>query len=122
MPRQKRSSRTLLNAEQRAASLGSIGTNLSFGEGISLTEYNQLIDDLRNEIISYNQALSSIDKAANAIEAFERQLQDLSERLLTGVATVYGKHSSEYEMAGGVRKSDRKRPVRRTPTLLSAQS
>jgi hypothetical protein len=27
--------------------------------------------------------------------------------MLTGVACKYGKDSSEYEMAGGVRKSDR---------------
>jgi len=32
--------------------------------------------------------------------------------MMNAVAAVYGKDSSEYEMAGGVRKSERKRPKR----------
>ena len=37
-------------------------------------------------------------------------------RMLTGVATEYGKDSPEYEAAGGVRKSERKKPVRKPKT------
>ena len=43
----------------------------------------------------------------------EKTLMALSEKMLLGVAFEYGKDSAEYEMAGGVRKSQRKRPVRR---------
>ncbi|MDF5737696.1 MULTISPECIES: hypothetical protein [unclassified Nostoc] len=32
--------------------------------------------------------------------------------MLLSVAAKYGKNSDEYKMAGGVRRSDRKRPVR----------
>lgn len=41
----------------------------------------------------------------------------MSERMLAGVAARYGKDSSQYEQAGGVRKSERKRPTRKTKTL-----
>lgn len=44
------------------------------------------------------------------------QVKDLSKRMLTGVASKYGKNSSEYEMAGGTRKSERKKPVAKKPT------
>ncbi|BAZ67792.1 hypothetical protein NIES4106_25490 [Fischerella sp. NIES-4106] len=51
---------------------------------------------------------------------------DISERMLTGVACKYGKDSSEYEMAGGVRKSDRVRKstttrLKSTPDETSMQ-
>ncbi|MBD2459677.1 hypothetical protein H6G89_01355 [Oscillatoria sp. FACHB-1407] len=116
MPRKKRGSKVLTTAELRAASLNSLGSNLEFSEGINLTEYKQLINSLRDELKSYNEALSLVDRSSNAIDDFEKRLKDFSERMLLGVATVYGKDSSEYEMAGGVRKSDRKRPVRRITT------
>ena len=43
----------------------------------------------------------------------EKALRDLNERCLSGVAAKYRKDSSEYEKAGGMRKSERKRPVRK---------
>ncbi|NJL35451.1 MAG: hypothetical protein HC899_00920 [Leptolyngbyaceae cyanobacterium SM1_4_3] len=116
MPRQKRSSRVLVNAERRAASLRSVSNSLDFGEGVSLADYTQLIEDLRAELATHNEALSLIDKSTNAIQDIESKLRDLSERLLLGVGTRYGKNSNEYEMAGGIRKSDRKRPTRRSQT------
>ena len=41
------------------------------------------------------------------IEHQEKSLSALCERMLLGVAVKYGKDSAEYEMAGGVRKSER---------------
>jgi len=37
----------------------------------------------------------------------EKSLGDLADQMLIGVAFKYGKNSREYEMAGGVRKSER---------------
>ena len=54
-----------------------------------------------------------MDGAYNNFLAEEASLRDLSERMLAGVAAVYGKNSDQYEQAGGVRKSERKRPVRK---------
>lgn len=45
-------------------------------------------------------------------------IRDYSERILLGVAMKYGKNSDEYEMAGGIRKSERKRPVRKMQAFL----
>lgn len=36
-------------------------------------------------------------------------VKDWNERVLTGVATKYGKNSNQYEMAGGKKKSERKK-------------
>ena len=42
-------------------------------------------------------------------------LADLSERMLAGVASQFGRDSDAYEKAGGTRKSDRRRPTSLTP-------
>jgi hypothetical protein len=53
--------------------------------------------------------LSSLDGDLNKLEAAEDALNDLSERMLAGVGVKFTRDSDEYEEAGGVRKSDRKR-------------
>jgi hypothetical protein len=109
MSRAKRRSRILQNAEIRAAGLASIDQKINFGDACNLENMNQLIEELRKNIVSYNTALSVIDSSRTQIKQLEKSLGDISERMLTGVACKYGKDSKEYEMAGGVRKSDRVR-------------
>ena len=57
-----------------------------------------------------------MDALQNQVNEAERLLADQSEQMLMGVAVKYGKNSSEYEMAGGVKKSERKKPARRLAT------
>jgi hypothetical protein len=54
-------------------------------------------------IDAYNTALSVIDSSKTEIDQLEKTLADVSDKMLIGVAFKYGKDSSEYEMAGGVR-------------------
>ena len=57
-------------------------------------------------------ALSVIDSSKTEIDQLEKNLSELAERMLIGIAFKYGKDSREYEMAGGVRKSERIRRSR----------
>ncbi|MGB3517964.1 MAG: hypothetical protein WBA43_16020 [Elainellaceae cyanobacterium] len=93
----------------------SIHASLDLGNGLTLAEYNQAINAVRADIDTYNEALSQVDNASNAVQAGEKKLRDLSEQMLMAVAAKYGKDSSEYEMAGGTRKSERKKPKPRQP-------
>ncbi len=43
----------------------------------------------------------------------EKELKDWNGRMLAGVGSEFGKDSPEYEAAGGVRKSERKKPARK---------
>ncbi len=113
MSRAKRSSRTLERAERRHAALQSISQQLEIGDGLTLETYKAQIQALRDEISAYNTILSSADRAANLVKTLESQLDQISERMLLGIAVKYGKDSNEYEMAGGTRKSERKRPARK---------
>lgn len=71
------------------------------------------INDFRQKLDGYNTALSEIDSRLNTVQDTEKKLRDLSERMINGVASKYGKDSPEYEIAGGVRKSERKKTARK---------
>lgn len=62
---------------------------------------------LRNRIENYNRALAELDSSKKEIDELEKSLADMIDILSIGVAFKYGKESRKYEMAGGMRKSDR---------------
>jgi hypothetical protein len=109
MTRQKSTSRILKKAELRTSGLKAIDPNMDFGDTRNLQNMTQLIELLRTKIDAYNTALAVIDSSKTEITELEKNLGELSEKMLIGVAFKYGKDSREYEMAGGVRKSERVR-------------
>lgn len=113
MAYKKRASPVLEKAAKRLAGLASIDPALDLGGGLTLQAYRQQVESLQAKLEAYNTALSQVDELGNQIKAEEKKLKDLNERMLAGVAAKYGKDSDEYEKAGGIRKSERKRPVRR---------
>jgi uncharacterized protein YukE len=117
MPRKSRGSQSLDKADRRAAALKSISPSLDLGNGLTLDTYQSLMETLRDKLETYNTTLAMIDKAQHELVETERKLDDLSEHMLLGVATKFGKSSDEYGMAGGVRKTDRKRPVRQSKAV-----
>lgn len=57
-----------------------------------------------------NQLLAAtVDSTYVEMLEFEKSLADLTDHMLLGVASRFGRNSSEYEAAGGVRKSERVR-------------
>jgi len=93
----------------RLASVKSIDSEIDLGNGITAANYETQINLLRTKLNSYNTALSTIDDLYNECIAQIDVVRDWNDRVLTGVATKYGKNSSQYEMAGGVKKSERKK-------------
>lgn len=122
MARTKSSSRILENAELRSAGLKAIDPHIDFGEARNLTNMIQLIEQLRSKIDYHNTALIVINSAKTEIKELEKKLGELSEKMLIGVAFKYGKDSREYEMAGGVRKSERIRRSTRSRLKAGAET
>lgn len=120
MTRKKRTSRTLERAELRIAGLKAVDPQMDFGDTRTLTHLTAQIERLRTKLNDYNTALAVIDSSKSEIEALEKTLGDLSDQMLIGVAFTYGKDSRAYEMAGGVRKSERIR--RSTASRLKANA
>ncbi|MGA9994124.1 MAG: hypothetical protein WBP93_01865 [Pyrinomonadaceae bacterium] len=108
----KRSSKVLETVQTRASNLASIDPNLSLGAELTLAKFKERIDNLRNKLDAYNQTLSLADQQANEVDAAEKECTEYNRRMLSGIAAVHGPDSNEYEMAGGTRTSERKRPTR----------
>jgi hypothetical protein len=109
----KRVSPDLVKAEERVKKLGAINSTLEVG-GLTLPAYQGQVDAARTLLDRYNALLTEADLLADQFDNAETGLKDWSERMLAGVGVKYGKDSPEYEAAGGVRKSERKKPVRKT--------
>ncbi len=123
MARRKRTSQMLEKAARRAAGINSIDPNLNLGNGLTLPAFSTLIETMRTRENAYNTALSNLDKLYREMLQTERELGDMAEHMLLGVATRYGKSSVEYGMAGGVPKNQRRKKLRgESPTSSSEQS
>ena len=109
MARRKKESSTLAKAEWRLSGMKSISDKLDLGNGLSIVAYEKEIVVLRNEIAEYNMLLSKVDAASNRVNSAEKNLANMTSNMLTSVSLKYGKDSSEYEMAGGTRKSERRK-------------
>ena len=121
MARIKRSSRILSKAEKRLASIESINSNLDIGEGLTVQGYTDKIEKVRQSLQTYNRTLSTIDNLLTQLIENEKDLADYSQKILGGIAYKFGNNSHEYQMAGGTRKSDRKRPVRQTKVAPTSE-
>jgi hypothetical protein len=109
MARQKRSSEVLEKAARRADALGSINEKLDLGNGLTLANFQKKVEEMRDKQTVYNRRLSGVDQAYNDMLDTEKDLAQLTERMLTAVAAIYGRDSNEYEMAGGTRRKERRR-------------
>ncbi len=112
MPRSKRKSPIIDNAQKRADGLRSVDAKMVLDK-LSLKGFDDIIADGRAKLSKYNELLSGTDGALNELNAAERGVADLSERMLSAVAGKFGKNSDEYEKAGGVKKSEKKKPRRK---------
>jgi hypothetical protein len=120
MPRLKRSSTGLAQAIQRLAGMGSLDQSRPFGDGLSLSEYNDRIQALQAQLATYNETLSVLDEMAENIAILEQDLRTYSEKMLMSVATRYGKDSLQYMQAGGTMRKRKNRRAKNaensTPT------
>ncbi|MEH1903749.1 MAG: hypothetical protein V7L04_20655 [Nostoc sp.] len=114
MPRTKRTSRILEKAELRTPGFKAIDSNMDFGNSCDLENLTQSIEDFRTMLDTYNNALAVVDSTKTKIDQMEKKLSKLSDKMLKGVGFKYGTDSSEYEIAGGVRDSERVRKSRLT--------
>lgn len=122
MARRKKASRMLTKAEKRLAGLKSIDAKLDLGNGLSTAWYEKEVAKLRQAVEDYNMLLSKADHASNNIEDIEKQLAIASENVLLGVKIKFGKDSSQYEMAGGTRLSERRRKANPSESTLKDQT
>ena len=109
MARRRRTSDVLETARQRLAGLKSINPAPDFGAALTLVAHETKASAFDTSLDTYNQHLAALDDEQNTIDAQEQDLRDWNRRLLSATEAHYGPDSSEYEVAGGTRKSERKK-------------
>ncbi len=100
----------------RCAALKAIDPKLDLGFGLTLESYDGLIQAFHKEWNEYQTAQSELSSRRNALLANEKVLSETSSRILSGVATRFGRDSEVYDRAGGTRTSERKKPKKSNGT------
>ena len=90
-----------------------VPTEPDFGPALSVPAYEAEMNGYAADETSYNQDLAALDDKQNRLDARESGLKDLNLRIQAAVKAQFGPDSSEYELVGGTRRSDRKKPKRK---------
>ncbi len=124
MSLQTRGSAALDKAQRRLALLKSINENLDLGHGLSIEAYSRYIDDTRATLEAHNTLLSNLDESRKTMDQKDKGLSELSERMLSAIATIYGRDSMEYSKAGGSsrKRSKTKKSITQAPSVVAVPS
>ena len=119
MPVRTRGSAAVDKAQRRLALLKSIDENLDLGHGLTIAAYSRLIDTTRATLETHNTLVSNLDESRKTIGQMDKALSELSERMLNGVAAVYGRNSIEYAKAGGSNRKRRRRSISSVSSVVA---
>jgi hypothetical protein len=100
--------RNLGKARTRLGGLKSIAPTQDFGNGLTTDALASLVAKTEAAISSYNQLFGELTLARRLVQQLEKDLGDMSDRILKAVAAYYGTNSNEYAIVGGVPKQERK--------------
>lgn len=110
----QRESAELAAATKRMNGLKAIDptAQLDLGNGHTMKSYQEQMNTVKTNLDDYNKARKALDALKNTLDTSEKVLAKKSSAMLTGVGQKFTKDSSEYEQCGGIRESERKKPVR----------
>jgi hypothetical protein len=81
--------------------------------GVSSKALSQQLDGLNGAISKLDSAKAEVTKLLNVKNESAKAMRAFLVKAKLAIKVQFGPDSSEYEMAGGKRASDRKRPVRK---------
>ena len=105
----------ILKLQQDSARICKVWTdNTDFKMGeVTLAKFTAACEGLRDAHNDVEAKKLELTALINEREAQADVVQELIVRARSGFKSVYGLNSTQYEQAGGTRKADRKRPVRK---------
>ena len=106
-------SKEMVELAKKIAGMKAIDPNLDLGNGITVAEAEAVYKAEETSIETYNSSLAVADENKNDTEVKNKDTKAFSKKILPAVGLEYGTDSDQYEMAGGVRESERKKPVRK---------
>ena len=114
--RKKAPTPAMVDGEQKIAGMKAIKRDLDLGSGVSVAEIEEILDDERVMLEEHNSLLAQLDTSSNKLKAQDKLLLNALKKVLPAVGLKYGTDSNEYEMVGGVRDSERKKPGKKPKT------
>lgn len=103
----------LIDGEQKVLGMKSIDKSFDAGSGVTVAAGEAAFAEAQTALDEYNQSLTAADDKKNVFELKNKALRAFNKKVLPAVGLKYGTDSSEYEMVGGKRESERKKPVRK---------
>jgi hypothetical protein len=122
MARVKTNSTILDKASMRLQGMKAINATFDLGSGLSVTAIEAALNEARLKQDAFNHQVSILEEKQAEFEDAEKVLNDLTTRVLAGVAAKFGKDSVEYAQVGGTRSRDRKRSVRKSKSSAKPAS
>jgi hypothetical protein len=111
--RKHKLSAKVLAARKRIDGIRSIDPRIDLGNGLTDDAYLAAITKVDDETNEYNTFLAQADGLANSLKQSEKELGELSQRMLNCVGSKYGYNCIEYKKAGGMPKGEKKRPAKK---------
>ena len=113
MPKSISVDKVLADAE-RILRVWAENPTFSLGE-LTQVKFQALLDELRDKRNQMETVRTQLTALVNETNEKGSNLSDAVTRALSGVRAVFGPDSSQYEQAGGTRRSERKRPTKQKP-------
>lgn len=114
MPKKNYPTDVLTQAQIILDAWKSINLELKIGE-LAHTDLEADIDKAKPIQSQLNELEAKLTNLRNQRDVLYTEIWDKSKRVRNGVKGIYGDDSSQYEMVGGTRRSDRKSPKRKQP-------
>jgi hypothetical protein len=102
--------------EQNIAGMKSIEPDLDAGSGVTVAAGEAVLADARAALEDYNATLAISDEKRNVFNMKDKLARAFNKKVKPAVGLKYGTDSDQYEKVGGVRESERKKPVRKPRT------
>ena len=99
-------------ARNQFSGLKTINDQFSLHDDINVTTFDDKLKAVENAYSEVNQLKKQQDAKRANLKKMETDLNNYSQRVLSGIGSKFGFDSEEYEKAGGVRKSKRAIPKR----------
>ncbi len=122
MPQKRKISPAIAKAKVRISGMKTIDPMLDLGNGMNLVTYEAAIQDTEQRIEAYNMAIANVSQLQSSVAEAEAMLAELSERMLSTIAGRYGKKSDQYEMAGGTKRTARRRVAKKKTEAVTPAS
>lgn len=111
--RRKNATEEMRELAQKIAGMKTIDANYDAGNGVTLRAAEELLARGETSMGNCNQAVAAADDADNTFKAVNKEIRAFNKKVLPATGLKYGTDSSQYELVGGVRESERKRPARK---------